>query len=89
MLGLYLKDINTPKFTTQQKNGMQREIDSKRIFQYRSYHEQCQTPRELWTYQRVLCLLLVSLLVDTLNYAFQYDEFSTSQRQAVITLIEK
>ena len=32
---------------------------------------------------------LDSLLVDTLNYAFQYSELSTSQRQAVITLIEK
>ena len=32
---------------------------------------------------------LGSLLVDTLNYAFQYGELSTSQRQAVITLIEK
>ena len=29
------------------------------------------------------------LLVNTLNYAFQYGELSTSQRQAVITLIEK
>ena len=28
-------------------------------------------------------------LVDTLNYSFQYDEFSISQRQAVITLIEE
>ena len=32
---------------------------------------------------------LGSLLVDTLNYAFQYGELSTSQRQAVITPIEK
>ena len=32
---------------------------------------------------------LGSLLVDTLNNAFQYGELSTSQRQAVITLIEK
>ena len=32
---------------------------------------------------------LGSLLVDTLNYAFHYDELSTSQRQAVIALIEK
>ena len=32
---------------------------------------------------------LGSLLVDTLNYAFWYGELSTSQRQAVITLIEK
>ena len=27
------------------------------------------------------------LLVDTLNHAFEYGELSTSQRQAVITLI--
>ena len=32
---------------------------------------------------------LGSLLVDTLNYAFHYGELSTSQRQVVITLIEK
>ena len=32
---------------------------------------------------------LGSLLVDTLNYAFQYRKLSTSQRQAVITLMEK
>ena len=32
---------------------------------------------------------LISLLVDTLNYAFLHGELSTSQRQAVITLIEK
>ena len=29
------------------------------------------------------------LFVDNLNYAFQYGELSTSQRQAVTTLIEK
>ena len=28
-------------------------------------------------------------LVETLNYSFQHDELSVSQRQAVITLIEK
>ena len=32
---------------------------------------------------------LGSLLVDTQNYSFQYGELSTSQRQTVITLIEK
>ena len=32
---------------------------------------------------------LDTLLVDTLTYAFQYGELSTSQRQAVITLTEK
>ena len=32
---------------------------------------------------------LISLLVDTVSYAFQYGELSTSQRQAVMTLIEK
>ena len=50
----YLKDINTSKLTTQQKNGMQREIDSKRMLLYPSYHQQWQKPRERWVYQRVL-----------------------------------
>ena len=29
------------------------------------------------------------LVVDSLNYAFEYGELSNSQKQAVITLIEK
>ena len=68
---------------------MRREIDSKRMFRYLSRHEQWQKPRKRTTGQRVLCLLLGSRLVDTLNYAFRYGELSTSQRQAVITPTEK
>ena len=30
-----------------------------------------------------------SLLVESLNYAFEYRELSNSQKQAVITLVEK
>ena len=30
-----------------------------------------------------------SLLVQSLNYAFEYGELSNSQKQAVITLVEK
>ena len=33
--------------------------------------------------------LLGKLIVDSLNYAFEYGELSNSQKQAVITLIEK
>ena len=33
--------------------------------------------------------LLAKLIVDSLNYAFEYGELSKSQKQAVITLIEK
>ena len=49
--------------------------------------------RKRWADQRALyaCFWedLGSLLVDTLNYSFEYGELSVSQRQAVITLIEK
>ena len=44
------------------------------------------------TYQRVLCLLLKEIssdLVDTLNHSFEIGQMSASQRQALITLIEK
>ena len=34
-------------------------------------------------------LLLGKLIVDSLNYAFEYGDLSKSQKQAVITLIEK
>ena len=33
--------------------------------------------------------MLGKLVVDSLNYAFEYGELSNSQKQAVITLIEK
>ena len=33
--------------------------------------------------------LIGTLLVDSLNYAFEYGELSNSQKQAIITLIEK
>ena len=33
--------------------------------------------------------LFGNLVVDSLNYAFEYGELSNSQKQAVITLIEK
>ena len=33
--------------------------------------------------------LIATLLVDSLNYAFEYGELSNSQKQAIITLIEK
>ena len=33
--------------------------------------------------------LLQKLVVDSLNYAFEYSKLSNSQKQAVITLIEK
>ena len=49
-------------------------------------------PWKRWFYERILCSLfgeLRKLLVSVFYYAFELGEFSSSQKQAVTTLIQK
>ena len=49
-------------------------------------------PWRLWFYEEILCSLFGELwkfLVSVFNYAFEVGELSSSQKQAVITLIQK
>ena len=49
-------------------------------------------PWKRWFYERILCGLfgeLGKLLVSVFNNAFEVGELSSSQKQAVITLIQK
>ena len=88
----YLKDINTPKITTWQKKVCEEKLTVKEFFDTLLTMSNGKSPgNDGLTKEFYVCFWedLGSLLVDTLNYAFQYGELSTSQRQAVITLIEK
>ena len=88
----YLKDINTPKITTQQKMVCEEKLTVKECFDTLLTMSNGKSPgNDGLTKEFYVCFWedLGSLLVDTLKYAFQYGELSTSQRQAVITLIEK
>ena len=87
----YLKDINTPKITTQQKMVCEEKLTVKCFDTLLTMSNGKSPGNDGLAKKFYVCFWedLGSLHVDTLNYAFQYGELSTSQRQAVITLIKQ
>ena len=88
----YLKYINTPKLTIQQKMVWEEKLAVKECFDTLLTMSNGKSPgNDGLTKEFYVCFWedLGSLIVDTLNYAFKYGGLSTSQRQTVITLIEK
>ena len=81
----YLKDINTPKLTTQQKMECEGKLTAKDCFDALLTMSNGKSPgNDGLPKEFYVCFWedLGSFLVDTLNYAFQCGELSTSQRQA-------
>ena len=88
----HVKDINIPKLTTQQKIVYEEKLRVKECSDTLLIMSNGKSPgNDRLSKEFCVCFWedLGSLLVDTLNYAFEYGKLSTPQRQAVITLIEK
>ena len=88
----YLADINSPILTNEEQYLCERQITPVEVFDALSNMQSNKTPgndglsKEFYlAFFDILC----PNLLKCLNYAFGVGELSTSQRQAVITLIEK
>ena len=88
----YLKDINAPVLTT-----VQCETCEGKLFLHETYAALESMPsnkspgNDGLTKEFYLCFFdtICSILMESLNYAFEKGELSCSQKEAVITLIEK
>ena len=88
----YLADINSPILTNEEQRPCEGQLTPVEVFDALSNTQVNKTPgndglsKEFYVaFFDILC----PNLLKCLNYAFEVGELSTSQRQAVITLIEK
>ena len=88
----YLADIYSPVLTNEEQHLCEGQLTPVEVFDALSNMQANKTPgndglsKELFlAFFNILC----PNLLKCLNYAFEVEELSTSQRQAVITLIKK
>ena len=89
---LYLEDINTPTLTEEKQKQCDRKLTHKEIWDSLTFMKNGKPPgNDGLTKEFYLALFgeLGRLMVTTFNYSFSNGELSTSQKQAVITLIQK
>ena len=88
----YLKDINAPMLTTVQCETCEGKLSLNEIYAAAESMPSNKSPgNDGFSKEFYLCFFdtIGSILLESLNYAFEKGERSSSQRQAVITLIEK
>ena len=89
---LYLEDINTPTLTEEKQKQCEGKLTQKEIWDSLTSMKNGKTPgKDGLTKEFYLAFFseLGRLMVTTFNYSFSNGELSTSQKQAVITLIQK
>ena len=89
---LFLQKINTKKLTNEQRDALDKELTISECFSILKTFQKNKTPGndgltvefylEFWP-------ILAKPLVNCLNFAHYYGELSNSQKQALITLLEK
>ena len=89
---LYLEDINTPTLTEEKQKQCEGKLTQKKIWDSLTSMKNGKTPgNDGLTKEFYLAFFgeLGRRMVTTFNYSFSNGELSTSQKQAVITLIQK
>ena len=88
----YLKQINTPKLSDEDKLVCEGKVSMEECWSALQSMSNGKSPgsdgltREFYVH---FWEDIGSCLVSTLNYSFEHSELTSSQKQAVITLIEK
>ena len=88
----YLSEINTPYLTVDQANLCGGKVTVREGLRILQQMPNDKTPgNDGSTKEFMLCfyVVLAELLIDSLNYSFEVGELSSSQKLAMITLIEK
>ena len=94
LIDLFLSTVNTSKLTDKQRDSINKQliISSSECFTAIKTFQQNKTPgNDGSTVEFYLAFwpLVGKCLVECLNFAHRHGELSTSQKQAMITLIEK
>ena len=88
----YIKDINAPYLSADEQTTCEGKLTLKEIYEALSNLPSDKTPgnnglsREFYL---AFFYLLGNEILASLNYSYQLDELSNSQRQAVVTSVEK
>ena len=88
----YLKNINILKLSTEDMNKYEGRLSKQEYWDaLKSFGNNKSPGNNGLSKELYVCFFdeINSYLIDSLNYSFQAGQLSTSQRQAMITLIEK
>ena len=88
----YFLQIEIPRLTTQEQKLCEGQLNIEECTNALKYFKQNKSPGNdgiTIEFYRVFWSQLSSVLVDCYNYSYNHGELSTSQRQAIISLIEK
>ena len=89
---LFVQGTEIPKLSDDMRNICEGRLSTKECFDCLQSFESNKSPGNdgltVEFYKR-FCTSIGNLLVDSLNYSYEYGELSNTQKQAVITLIEK
>ena len=86
----FLDELNTPKLSVNDQKSCEGKLTVIKFWNVLSAVQNNKTPRnDRLTEEFDVCFFneLRKLLVETLNFSYEKSELSTSQKQAVITLI--
>ena len=88
----YLQSLNLPKLSNDDRLSCEGKLTLQECWEALNSMKNCKTPgNDGLTKEFFVCFFnqLGKLLVSTLNYSFDHGEISTSQKQAIIVLIQK
>ena len=88
----YLQSLNLPKLSNDDRLSCEGKLILQECWEALNSMKNCKTPgNDGLTKQFFVCFFnqLCKILVSTLNYSFDHGEMSTSQKQAIIVLIQK
>ena len=88
----YLKNINIPKLSTEDMNKCEGRLTKQECWDtLQSFGNNKSPGNDGLSKKFYVCLFneINAYLIDSLNHSFHEGQLSTSQRQAMITLIEK
>ena len=88
----YLRSLNLPKLSNNGRLSCEGKLTLQECWEALNSMKKCKTPEnDSLTKEFYVCFFkqLGKLLVSTLNYSFDHGEMSTSQKQAIIVLIQK
>ena len=88
----YLHSLNLPKLLNDDRLSCEGKLTLKECWEALTSMKNCKTPgNDGLTKEFYVCFFkqLGKLLASTLNYSFDHGEMSTSQKQAIIVLIQK
>ena len=88
----FSRNVNIPKLSDEKHNTCEGKLTVNECYNILSTFNNNKTPRNdglTIEFYKAFWSLLGNQLVDVLNYSYEHGQLSTSQRQAVITRLEK